>query len=65
MLDSYFTVVVWHGSTVAEWRKAGYQDQPDFASFKEMLQVRSACASGCWTCLTTANMRDQLLLQSK
>ena len=46
VLDSYFTVVVWHGSTVAEWRKAGYQDQPDFVSFKEMLLVRPVGA-GC------------------
>ncbi|KAJ9567013.1 hypothetical protein OSB04_002979 [Centaurea solstitialis] len=25
LLDSYFTVVVFHGSTIAQWRKAGYQ----------------------------------------
>lgn len=29
LLDSYFTVVIFHGSTVAQWRKAGYQDQPE------------------------------------
>ena len=62
MLDSYFTVVVWHGSTVAEWRKAGYQDQPDFASFKEMLLVTPACVPGCWICLTTAKTWNQPLL---
>ena len=27
LLDSYFTVVVFHGITIAQWRKAGYQDQ--------------------------------------
>lgn len=43
MLDSYFTVVVWHGTTVADWRKAGYQEQADFASFKEMLEVGLGC----------------------
>jgi protein transport protein SEC23 len=27
LLDSYFTIVVFHGITIAQWRKAGYQDQ--------------------------------------
>ena len=27
LLDSYFTVVIFHGVTIAQWRKAGYQDQ--------------------------------------
>ena len=27
LLDSYFTVVIFHGITIAQWRKAGYQDQ--------------------------------------
>nr|KJB78640.1 hypothetical protein B456_013G010400 [Gossypium raimondii] len=29
LLDSYFTVVIFHGSTIAQWRKAGYHDQPE------------------------------------
>lgn len=29
LLDSYFTVVVFHGSTIAQWRKAGYHEQPE------------------------------------
>ena len=27
LLDSYFTVVIFHGITIAQWRKAGYQYQ--------------------------------------
>ncbi|VAH94099.1 unnamed protein product [Triticum turgidum subsp. durum] len=27
LLDSYFTVVIFHGITIAQWRKAGYQHQ--------------------------------------
>lgn len=27
LLDSYFTVVIFHGVTIAQWRNAGYQDQ--------------------------------------
>lgn len=29
LLDSYFTVVVFHGATIAQWRKAGYQNEPE------------------------------------
>ena len=29
LLDSYFTIVVFHGATTAQWRKSGYQDIPD------------------------------------
>lgn len=29
LLDSYFTIVVFHGSTIAQWRKAGYHNQPE------------------------------------
>jgi len=27
LLDSYFTVIVFHGITIAQWRKPGYQYQ--------------------------------------
>ncbi|GJN15963.1 hypothetical protein PR202_gb02912 [Eleusine coracana subsp. coracana] len=27
LLDSYFTIAIFHGITIAQWRKAGYQDQ--------------------------------------
>lgn len=39
LLDAYFYVVVFHGSTVAQWRKAGYQDQPEHAAFKALLDA--------------------------
>ena len=29
LLDSYFTVVIFHGSTIAQWRKAGYHKMPE------------------------------------
>lgn len=29
LLDSYFTVVIFHGSTIAQWRKAGYHNMPE------------------------------------
>lgn len=39
LLDAYFYVVVFHGSTVAQWRKAGYQEQEEHAAFKVLLQA--------------------------
>lgn len=29
LLDSYFTIVIFHGSTIAQWRKAGYHELPE------------------------------------
>lgn len=29
LLDSYFTIVIFHGSTIAQWRKAGYHNLPE------------------------------------
>lgn len=39
LLDSYFYVVVFHGLTIAQWKKEGYQDREEYASFKQLLQV--------------------------
>jgi protein transport protein SEC23 len=29
LLDAYFSVVIFHGMTVAQWRNMGYQNQPE------------------------------------
>eukprot|EP00890_Picochlorum_soloecismus_P005474 jgi/Picsp_1/5928/NSC_03285-R1_transport protein len=39
LLDAYFYVVVFHGTTIAQWRKAGYQNQPEHAAFKALLEA--------------------------
>ncbi|KAI3983856.1 hypothetical protein MKX01_011564 [Papaver californicum] len=39
LLDSYFTVVIFHGATVALWRKAGYQNQPEHEVFAQLLKA--------------------------
>ena len=39
MLDTFFYVIIFHGDTVASWRKARYQDQPDHANFRKLLQA--------------------------
>ncbi|CAH2061581.1 unnamed protein product, partial [Thlaspi arvense] len=38
VLDSYFTLVVFHGATIAQWRKAGYHNQPEHQAFVHLLQ---------------------------
>jgi len=35
LLDAYFTVVIFHGTTIAQWRHAGYQNQPEHQGFFE------------------------------
>lgn len=39
LLDSYFTIVIFHGSTIAQWRKAGYHYQPEHQAFAQLLQA--------------------------
>ncbi|KAI3996575.1 hypothetical protein MKX01_009407 [Papaver californicum] len=39
LLDSYFTIVIFHGATVALWRKAGYQNQPEHEVFAQLLKA--------------------------
>ncbi|KAL6646024.1 hypothetical protein ACP70R_014873 [Stipagrostis hirtigluma subsp. patula] len=39
LLDSYFTIVIFHGITIAQWRKAGYQDQEGHEAFAQLLQA--------------------------
>ncbi|OMJ09422.1 Protein transport protein SEC23 [Smittium culicis] len=39
LLDTFFHILIWHGETIAEWRKANYQDQPEYESFKNLLEM--------------------------
>ncbi|KAI9865738.1 MAG: GTPase-activating protein S23, partial [Trichoglossum hirsutum] len=38
LLDTLFHILIFHGGTVAEWRKAGYQDQEGYENFKALLE---------------------------
>jgi len=42
LLDTYFNIVVFHGETIAEWRRQNYQDNPEYASFKQLLEAPQA-----------------------
>ncbi|TVU00585.1 hypothetical protein EJB05_53974, partial [Eragrostis curvula] len=39
LLDSYFTVVIFHGITIAQWRNARYQDQEGHEAFAQLLKA--------------------------
>ena len=44
LLDSYFYVVVFHGTTIAAWRKAEYHLLPEQVALKQLLEARPPCA---------------------
>ncbi|CAK9139717.1 unnamed protein product [Ilex paraguariensis] len=39
LLDSYVSVVIFHGMTIAQWRNMGYQNQPEHQAFAQLLQA--------------------------
>ncbi|KAK2389219.1 protein transport protein SEC23 [Trifolium repens] len=39
LLDSYFSVVIFHGMTIAQWRNLGYQNQPEHEAFAQLLRA--------------------------
>ncbi|OIW19152.1 hypothetical protein TanjilG_21008 [Lupinus angustifolius] len=39
LLDSYFSVVIFHGMTIAQWRNLGYHHQPEHQAFAQLLQA--------------------------
>ncbi|KAK4266583.1 hypothetical protein QN277_027479 [Acacia crassicarpa] len=39
LLDSYVSIVIFHGMTIAQWRNLGYQNQPEHQAFAQLLQA--------------------------
>ncbi|EGW29961.1 uncharacterized protein SPAPADRAFT_144148 [Spathaspora passalidarum NRRL Y-27907] len=39
LLDTFFQILIYHGSQIAAWRNAGYHEQADFAYFKDFLEA--------------------------
>jgi len=37
VLDTFFHVVVWYGDKIADWRKQGYHEKPEFAHVKALI----------------------------
>lgn len=47
LLDTFFHILIFHGETMAEWRKAGYQDMDGYENFKELLEAPKEDARVC------------------
>uniref|UniRef100_A0A8C5HE92 Protein transport protein SEC23 n=1 Tax=Gouania willdenowi TaxID=441366 RepID=A0A8C5HE92_GOUWI len=39
LMDTFFQLVIFHGETIAQWRKAGYQEMAEYENFKQLLQA--------------------------
>mmetsp|Transcript_32888 Transcript_32888/g.57477 ORF Transcript_32888/g.57477 Transcript_32888/m.57477 type:complete len:749 (+) Transcript_32888:21-2267(+) len=39
MLDAFFVILIWHGSKIVEWKKLGYHEQPEYESFRQLMQL--------------------------
>ncbi|ETN41428.1 protein transporter sec23 [Cyphellophora europaea CBS 101466] len=39
LLDTFFQILIFHGETMAEWRKAGYHEQEGYENFKTVLDA--------------------------
>jgi protein transport protein SEC23 len=44
LLDTFFHILIWHGETIAQWRREGYQDNPEYQGFKVLLEQPRADA---------------------
>ena len=38
LLDTFFHILIFHGETVAQWRKAGYDEQEGYENLAKLLQ---------------------------
>nr|XP_039259214.1 protein transport protein Sec23A-like [Styela clava] len=39
LLDTFFQVLIFHGETIAQWKKAGYHEQPQYENFRQLMQA--------------------------
>jgi protein transport protein SEC23 len=38
-MDTFYHILIYHGETIAQWVKAGYQDLPEYENLKQLLQA--------------------------
>ncbi|XP_051941235.1 protein transport protein Sec23A [Hippocampus zosterae] len=39
LMDTFFQILIYHGETVSQWRKAGYQEMAEYENFRHLLQA--------------------------
>ena len=62
LLDTFFQILIFHGETMAEWRKAGYQDQEGYENFKNILdQPKEDARVGFIDCRTMRSFSEDPL----
>lgn len=44
LLDTFFHILIWHGETIAAWRKAGYQNQEGYENLQALLDAPKEAA---------------------
>lgn len=50
LMDTFFQILIFHGETIAQWRALKYQDMPEYANFKQLLQVNFSREPLCIFC---------------
>ncbi|KAI9842346.1 MAG: GTPase-activating protein S23 [Thelocarpon superellum] len=38
LLDTFFHILIFHGETISEWKKVGYQEQDGYENFRSLLE---------------------------
>nr|CAH7737166.1 unnamed protein product [Callosobruchus chinensis] len=39
LMDTFFQILIFHGETIAQWRKMRYQEMPEYENFRQLLQA--------------------------
>jgi len=39
LMDTFFQILIFHGETIDQWKKARYHDLPEYANFKQLLEA--------------------------
>ncbi|MGH0179820.1 UNVERIFIED_CONTAM: hypothetical protein FKN15_015401 [Acipenser sinensis] len=39
LMDTFFQILIYHGETISQWRKAGYQEMTEYENFRHLLQA--------------------------
>ncbi|CAI4223399.1 unnamed protein product [Auanema sp. JU1783] len=45
LMDDYFHVLIYHGQTIAAWKKMNYHEDPNYLTFKQLLEAPIADAN--------------------
>lgn len=61
LLDTFFHILIFHGETIAEWRKAGYHEQEGYENLKVLLDQPKEDARVCLTSIRKISPKQKLI----